>query len=177
MVLLIGMKRLTFLLLSTAWWITANAQAPLNVIEAEGFKIPVYSFKEIEPILNRANDTVYVYNFWATWCVPCVEELPAFLKFDSAMRHQPVRMLLVSMDMKSALKTKLVPFLKQRSITTPVVVLSDPDANAWIDKVDPSWSGTIPATLFVYKGRKLFHEGQLTYDDLYQTVEAIRKQQ
>jgi thiol-disulfide isomerase/thioredoxin len=165
------------LCLATAWWSATNAQAPLNVIEAEGYKIPVYDFKNIEPILNRANDTVYVYNFWATWCAPCVEELPHFLKFDSTMRAQPVRVMLVSIDMKSQLKTNLVPFLKQRNITTPVVVLADPDANAWIDKVDKTWNGSIPATLFVYKGQKHFHESQLTYDELYQTVDTIRKQQ
>lgn len=171
------MKRLWLLLLVTPWWLNkTNAQTPTTVTEAEGYKIPVYDFKNIEPILNRANDTVYVYNFWATWCIPCVEELPNFLKFDSAMHNQPVRVLLVSIDMKSQLKTKLVPFLKSRNITSPVVVLSDPDANAWIDKVDKSWSGSIPATLFVYQGQKHFHEGQLAYDELYETVDSIRKQ-
>lgn len=177
------MKRLTILVLLMGWWLSTNAQAPLHVLEAEGYNIPVYNFKGLEPILNRSNDTVYVYNFWATWCIPCVEELPAFLKFDSTMRllpkesfGQPVRVMLVSIDMKSQLKSKLIPFLKTRNITAPVVVLSDPDANVWIDKIDKNWGGTIPATLFVYKGQKTFHEGQLTYDELYQTVDTIRKQ-
>ena len=153
------------------------AQTPMQVVKADGYEIPVYNFNNLEPILNRANDTLYVYNFWATWCIPCVEEMPAFLQLDSAIREQPVKLVLVSMDSKSKLESHLTPFLKKNNVKAQVVVLSDPDANAWIDKVSPDWSGTIPATLFVHGKNKTFMERTFTYPELYQTVLDIKKQQ
>lgn len=152
------------------------SQTPMQVVKADGYAIPLYNFQNIEPILNRNNDTLYVYNFWATWCVPCVEELPAFLQLDSAMHEQPVKVVLVCIDMKSKIETSLIPFLKKRSVKTQVIVLSDPDANSWIDKVSPDWSGSIPATLFVCGKKKTFVEGSLTYPELYKAVLELRKQ-
>ena len=152
------------------------SQMPMQVVKTGGFTIPVYNFNNLEPILNRANDTLYIYNFWATWCIPCVEEMPAFLQLDSAMRDQPVKLVLVSMDSKSKIESNLIPFLKKNHVKAQVLVLSDPDANAWINKVSPDWSGTIPATLFVYGKRKTFMEREFTYPELYQAVLDIKKQ-
>ena len=127
------MRRLLLVVLffvsTNAFFNTAFAQTPMQVVKADGFTIPVYNFNNLEPILNRANDTLYVYNFWATWCIPCVEEMPAFLQLDSAMREQPVKLVLVSMDSKSKIESNLIPFLTKNNVKAQVLVLSDPDAN------------------------------------------------
>lgn len=154
----------------------AFAQKPPAIVEAEGYQIPIYKFKQLEPILNRNSDTIYVYNFWATWCRPCVHEFPVFLQFDSAMHDQPVSVTFISMDAKNKVESDLIPFLKKRNVKTKVVVLNDPDANAWIDKVSKDWGGTIPATLFVYKGQKTFFEQEFTYTELYKTVLNLQQQ-
>ena len=106
----------------------------------------VLPFNDFEPHLHLKNDTTYLVNFWASWCTPCVEELPAF-------------------------ETRLIPFLEKNRIKSEVLVLDDPDANKWIDSVDPSWTGSIPATL-IYQGEdRTFHEGAYSYDELKQIVE------
>lgn len=115
--------------------------------------IPVISFEALEPRLHYANDTVYVVNFWATWCQPCVKELPYLEKLTRKYRDQPVKVLLVSLDFKSQLASKLIPFVRSRKIRSEVVLLHDLDANDWIPKVSEVWDGAIPLTL-IYRGEE-----------------------
>jgi thiol-disulfide isomerase/thioredoxin len=131
----------------------------------------VLTFNDFEPHLHLQNDTTYLVNFWATWCNPCVEELPAFEKIGEEYRHHKVKVLLVSLDFPGQIESRLVPFLEKNEIRSEVLVLNDPDANKWIDRVDLSWSGSVPATL-IYNGRdRTFHEGAYHYEELRQIVE------
>ena len=121
--------------------------------------IAIYkTFDEFEPVLHQKNDTTYIINFWATWCGPCVKELPYFEELQAQYADEKVKVVLVSLDFKKKLQSKLVPFLNDRKIASEVIVLLDGKASKWIDRVDPSWSGAIPVTL-VRKGEKMvFHE-------------------
>ena len=121
--------------------------------------VPTYkTFDAFEHILHQNNDTTYIINFWATWCGPCVKELPYFEQLQAQYAGDKVQVVLVSLDFEKKLESKLVPFLNKRKIASDVVVLLDGKASKWIDRVDPSWSGAIPITL-VRKGEELvFHE-------------------
>ncbi len=136
----------------------------LSVINAQ--EIEVLNFEGLAPRLEKSNDTVYVVNFWATWCMPCTEEMPGLVKLADEMTGGKFKMLLVSLDMPSQADSRLVPFIKNMNIKSEVVLLNDPDANSWIDRVDPDWSGGIPATLVYTKGYRKFIEGKVTYDQL-----------
>jgi thiol-disulfide isomerase/thioredoxin len=126
---------------------------------------PVYeNFEEMASIFNQETDTTYIINFWATWCKPCVEELPYFEQLTEQYKNQKVKVILVSLDFKKQLATKLLPFIKERNIQSEVVVLLDPDANAWVNRVDPSWSGAIPVTLVYKKDKRAFYEE--SFEDL-----------
>lgn len=141
-------------------------------------KIPVYTFKEIEPMFHpeTSNDTTYVFNFWATYCAPCIKELPYFEAAGEKYANEKVKIVLISLDFKSRIQDGVIPFIKKRNIKLPVVVLSDPDANAWIDKIDPSWDGGIPATLIVKKGTKAFYSKGLTFEELDLLISKFLKQ-
>ena len=130
------------------------------------------SFEDLAPLLAQTqNDTTYVINFWATWCAPCVKELPYFEKLHQGMASQKIKVILVSLDFRKDLETKLKPFLEQRQFSASVAALVDSRQNQWIDKIDPSWSGAVPATL-VYRGRqRQFKEGEFeNFEDLQQFV-------
>lgn len=135
--------------------------------------VPVSDFAAFEPLLHATGDTVYVINFWATWCAPCVKELPYFEEARKSFRGKPVRFILVSLDFRKQIESRLLPFLKKNDIGSEVLVLHDPDADAWIDRVDPSWEGALPATL-VYRGtRRTFHEDTFTRDELFTLVQSF----
>lgn len=106
-----------------------------------------------EEVLQRSsNDTIYLINFWATWCGPCVHELPYFTGLDQRISSHPIKVILVSLDFSRQLDTKFYPWLEANPQEHEVVLLLDPRPNTWIDKVDNSWSGAIPFT-YVYQGR------------------------
>lgn len=130
------------------------------VLEAQDDRVAVYStFEELQPLFDQANDTTYVVNFWATWCKPCVKELPYFEEAVQAYKGQPVKIILVSLDFPKQVDSRLMPFIREHELQAEVVVLTDPDANSWIPKVADEWSGAIPATLVQYNGRTVFREG------------------
>lgn len=135
---------------------------PLTACGQQGPKAPAEpfppfqlydSFAELKPLLEKDNDTTYIINFWATWCKPCVAELPYFEELYDKYRGKEVQMVLVSLDFPQRIESDLKPFIEKRGLEAPVIALTDIRFNDWIDQVDPSWSGAIPATL-VYRGRK-----------------------
>lgn len=118
---------------------------------ALGQTIPVLTFDQLKQRIDQPNDTLYIINFWATWCAPCVKELPYFETVHQTYKVKKVSVLLVSLDDKTALNTKVKPFIRNRKIRSRVVLLDEPDANAWIDKLAPEWSGALPMTLLLNK--------------------------
>ncbi|MDO7849744.1 TlpA disulfide reductase family protein [Hymenobacter sp. M29] len=111
--------------------------------------VAVIKFPELQKRLARPTDTTYVVNFWATWCAPCIKELPAFEQLRAANAGKKVKVLLVSMDYASQLDKKVKPFVKQRGLKSEVVLLNEPDPNSWMDKLDAKWSGALPFTLII----------------------------
>ena len=124
-------------------------------------------------VIQQNNDTLYVVNFWATWCKPCVAELPYFETAAEQFKTHKVKVLLVSLDFIRD-KQKLDKFVVDRTIKCEVVLLNAGNPNVWIDKIEPEWGGAIPATLLYRKGEKLFfREGefeQTELDSLIQTT-------
>ena len=133
-------------------------------------KIPSLDFSELNNFLTRENDTTYVVNFWATWCRPCIKELPAFEKLTAGYSDKKVKVLLVSLDFPDKIDSQVVPFLEKNNIQSQVLLLDDGDANSWIPKVSEKWSGAIPATLIYNKNTRLFYERSFTFEELQSEI-------
>jgi len=117
-------------------------------------------FDDFEHLLHLESDTTYLINFWATWCGPCVKELPYIDDLVETYENKKYKSILVSLDFKNQLESRLVPFLNKNKIKSDVVVLLDGKSSKWIDRVDPSWSGAIPITIVYNGNKKLFFEQQ-----------------
>ncbi|MEO5569988.1 MAG: TlpA disulfide reductase family protein [Bacteroidia bacterium] len=135
-------------------------------------QIEVVKFPYLESLLKNNSDTTYIINFWATWCKPCVKELPSFEELNSKYGNQNVKVILVSLDFKRQLVTGLVPFVKEKNMKSKIVLLDEPDYNSWIDKIDKGWGGAIPATLVINnkKNVKNFYEKEFTFEELEQLM-------
>lgn len=127
----------------------------------------VVGFENLEKKYFKNNDTCYIINFWATWCKPCVAELPYFENYYRANKNKKIKVILVSLDFQRTLQTKLIPFVGLHNITSTVVLLNDKDYNRWLSKVDNDWGGSIPATLLIKGNKRQFIEQEFeTEDDL-----------
>ncbi|MFD2603794.1 redoxin domain-containing protein [Flavobacterium suzhouense] len=151
-----------------------NPPTPLKVYTKDGVSVKAYDFDKLEYFLTQKNDTTYVVNFWATWCVPCVEELPHFEKLNEKYKQDKVKVMLVSLDMYKMVESRLLPFIKEKQLKSDVVYLRDPDQNTWLPKVDSTWSGALPATLIYNKDRRKFYEQQFTYEELEKEVSNFK---
>jgi len=135
--------------------------------------IETFDAFEKEYIQNAPKDTTVILNFWATWCKPCIQELPYFLELENDTSMGPIKLVLVSLDLSSPINSRVKPFVKQRNIKAEVVVLGDGNANAWINRVDSNWSGAIPATLMIKNRKRSFHEK--SYHSTKQILKDIKK--
>lgn len=133
-------------------------------------EIAVVDFTQLQPLLDKRNDTTYVVNFWATWCLPCIKEMPYFQQIHENFSNRKVKVILVSLDFKKQINSRLIPFIEKNRLTAEVILLNDPDANSWIDKVNPKWSGSLPATVIYNKNFQGFYEQSFTYNELEQII-------
>ncbi|GAA0557367.1 TlpA disulfide reductase family protein [Chitinophaga japonensis] len=146
------------------------------LLPATAQQVALATVDQLEARFAGGGDTTYIVNFWATWCSPCVAELPHFEKFGEAHRGEPVKVLLVSVDARSRLRSKVVPFVKKEQLHSEVLLLNETDQQVYIDRVSPDWSGSLPATLFVNTGKQLrrLQEKEFTYDQLVTTYRSLK---
>lgn len=142
-------------------------------LQAQDFK--KIKLAELKQVVNPKDDAIYVINFWATWCRPCIKELPYFERLQKKYANQNVKVILVAVE-DSEQKVKI--FTKKKKIQSKVLLLDESKSDVWIPVVDKDWDGAIPVTLFINgKSKKReFHMGDMTEADLNKKVESIVKQ-
>lgn len=145
-------KRLTALFILIAFVLTAGSQT-----------IAKWNIENVVKSYSAKNDTVYVVNFWATFCKPCVEEIPDFIKIVEKYKGQKVKLLLVSLDLPSYYPAKIAAFAKKNNYNTNIVWLNGTNADHFCPMIDEKWSGAIPSTIIVNNktGYKKFWEDQI----------------
>jgi thiol-disulfide isomerase/thioredoxin len=143
------------------------------IIPFSGLKrenVEVIKFPDLLDIFNERQDKIKVINFWATWCKPCIAELPQFEYVNRT--NQEIKVILVSLDDVETIDTKVVPFIKRRGILSEVKLLDETDYNAIIERIHPDWSGAIPATLVIDQaGNKHLFEKEFKDGELYEMID------
>jgi thiol-disulfide isomerase/thioredoxin len=150
------------------------APQPAEVFSNDTVTLNGYKWDGLAHYLNQKNDTTYVVNFWATWCQPCVEELPHFEEINKKYKENKVKVLLVSLDFGKDIKSKLLPFISRRNIKSDVIVMRETDADSWIPKVDSTWTGALPATVIYNKDMRKFYEKSFTYAELEKEISNFK---
>lgn len=141
----------------------AEKNAAAETAAAVDPEVKVVKYEQLMERLQQKNDTLYVVNFWATWCGPCVRELPHFMTINNKYKNGAFKLIMVSLDESANLKEGVIPFLKKKNIQAEHFLLDDSGRmNEWIPKFDASWTGAIPVTILYKQGeKKAFHEGSM----------------
>ena len=129
-------------------------------------RVEVIKIEGLQSLISEPNHKIHIINFWATWCAPCVKEMPQFIALSK--QHPEVSISLVTIDFINNLDSKVMPFLDKEDISLRTLLMDEVDYNLWIDLVDPSWSGAIPATLIIEPstGRRIFLEKEFENGEL-----------
>jgi len=139
--------------------------------------IPSWKITAVEQYIQENKDKVLVINMWATFCKPCVEEIPMFIKMANQYKKNGVELLLVSLDLPSHYPKKIASFAKKQQFNAPIVWLDETNADYFCPVIDPKWSGSIPATLIIYPktGYRKFFEEEMSADVLEKEIIAALK--
>lgn len=143
----------------------------INISFAQSIK--KIKVKEVQELYSKTNDTVYVINFWATWCGPCVKEIPDFEKIKSNFEGKKVKIYLFSLDFAKDI-AKVEKFKITKNLQNEVFLVDEPNYNEWLDKIDLKWSGSIPATLIFKNNVKYdFVEHEINYSYLEKKINEL----
>jgi len=179
-------QHIIFLLVFSLFFIgcssdNANNTSEENTSENSGTTLPTknkvetMSLSEFQETVRQGGDVLYVYNFWATWCKPCIEEMPYFEQVASDMKDKKFKLVFVSIDNFKNSYNKVQRFVNKKDIKASVILLEYKDQNKLISGIDKSWNGTIPATLFVDNKNqtKLFYQKEFSYQELQAIVTPL----
>ena len=135
--------------------------------------IEVVDFEGMYSKIDLSVDKTYVINFWATWCAPCVKELPHFEEVNNEYKNKNTEVILVSLDFPSQIESKLKPYLKKNNIKSRVILLDDSKMSSWIPKVSEQWDGGIPATLIVNSSNYNFYPKPFDKEELIAEINKV----
>jgi thiol-disulfide isomerase/thioredoxin len=144
-----------------------------SCLQSSRERVEIINIEGLQALIKEDNHQIHVINFWATWCKPCVKEIPQFMALSKV--HPEVSISLVSLDFIQDLETIVYPFLDKKNINLRILLIDEVDYNLWIDIVDPSWSGAIPATLILEPatGRRKFLEKEFENDELEEEIQSF----
>ncbi|HVA97359.1 MAG TPA: redoxin family protein [Bacteroidia bacterium] len=140
--------------------------------------VPMIKVTDLLKRIKSNNDTTYIVNFWATWCVPCVREMPNFEKINEEYKNEKVKVLLVSINFPNELDSLVIPYVKRKKIKSEVMLLNELNMDYFVPLVSPKWHyADIPATLFVNNKNNVydFYQKEMTLDFLEEKIKEISK--
>ena len=123
----------------------------------------------------KESKTPLIVNFWATFCVPCLQEIPYFQEITGQYKAKDVSIVFVSLDMKEAYPVKVNEMAKKLNLVYPVVWLNETNADYFCPQIDTTWSGGMPSSLFVNNatGYHKFFEEPLSREKLEEEVRVM----
>ncbi len=153
---------------------TGEQQATGTEIPSKN-KVQAMTLSAFQQTVAKESDELIVYNFWATWCKPCIEEMPYFEQVASDMKDKKFKLVFVSIDNFKDSYNKVQRFVNKNDIKASVFLLEYSDQNKLISNIDKSWNGTIPATMFVDNTNKtkLFYQQEFSYQELKAIVTPL----
>jgi len=112
-----------------------------------------------------ANETKHLrlINLWATWCAPCVEELPELVTINRMYRRRGFEMITISLDGVKH-REQALRFLKEKHVSSTNYIFDSGDRDKLAEALDKKWPGPVPYTLLIAPGGKVLYRQHDTID-------------
>jgi thiol-disulfide isomerase/thioredoxin len=134
------------------------------------FSQDLVKFESLQQTINQSEQDLTIVNFWATWCGPCIKELPYF---EAVNKNPNIKVILVSLDFPEEAE-KVRAFAKKKSLTCEWMILDEKDYDSYMGRISDDWSGAIPATLMIAKsGERKFFEKAFTKTELDKQINQL----
>jgi thiol-disulfide isomerase/thioredoxin len=149
-----------------------QAQSPANV----GLSVDPIDQAGLKRLIGERNGKILLLNIWATWCAPCVAEFPDLKKLSQTSDTASVEVVAISADYPDEVDTKIIPFLRKTNVSFRVYVAKFEHQEDFINAVNRSWSGALPASLIYdsHGNESFFHVGQQSFDDFKREIEKVK---
>lgn len=140
-------------------------------LAAEPVELETVSLETLREIRANKGDKLRLINVWATWCGPCVVELPRLIETNRMYRHRNLEFITISMDSPTR-KAEALRLLKKNEASNRNVIPAEDRPYEVIEVLDPEWSGALPYTLLIEPGGKVIYrkEGAIDPLDLRRTI-------
>lgn len=144
----------------------------VSLFRLQAQEIKEVSIMELDSVIRETSGPVVV-NFWATWCAPCLEEIPYMQRLTA---EKGVAFYLVNLDNRRNFDDKLKDFVKSRDFKAVHFWLNETNADYFCPIVDEDWSGSIPASLFIHREKqiRIFREEKIEEKDLEELLNSIQ---
>lgn len=159
-----------FIYVSCLFNVTGN-----HLTEANPPEVPLMDISEFQALRASDRDTLYVINFWSTWCKPCLKELPYFEQIHEEFTDKPVKVILVSLDLPQTRDERVAQLIQEKNLNATVRVLKNTNPNYYIPIISDEWQGNIPATVVLHpkSGLEKLYAKELTYTELKSIIEPL----
>jgi len=131
-------------------------------------KLKPLTYSSFDSIVKANRKTVLYINLWASWCKPCVEELPDFAKFYNLSKKEAsgYEVLFISLDQPKKIQKTAYPLLLQLGINGRHYFINS-RLTKFVNHFDDKWDGALPATIIVMGGKiKAIYQKSLNFADL-----------
>lgn len=147
----------------------------LTACTVQAQQAEIVKLGQLQELIQSKSDHIKVINFWATWCAPCIKELPLFEKL--GQERSDVQVTLVSMDLDlDPNPEKVHKFVARKKLQSKVLILDEQDPNSYINQIDKNWSGALPATIIINgkTGQRKFVGKELREGELEKLIAEIQ---
>lgn len=113
------------------------------------------SAAEFRQLLAHHKGKVILVNLWATWCAPCLKELPELAKLQEQYRDKGLQVLAVTLDEPNLLETRVKRTWHERAASLPAYLQTEVSSDKFVSVIDPAWAEIMPTNYVLDRAGKL----------------------
>jgi peroxiredoxin len=133
-----------------------DARATLARWDAEPVKVDMLDEAGATRLVKNDTKKLLLINVWATWCAPCVAELPEFVTMNRMYRGRPFQLVTISMDDPEK-KEAVLKVLQEKHLSVTNYIARFKDRDRFADLLDRRWEGPVPYTLLIAPGGQVIY--------------------